>query len=69
MYFLFFNDNLFLKRLNSFDQGGRQRGLEPSLHDRPSFQGGKTYWACVNFFVQIPRPGLKKWRDFKYFIA
>ena len=37
MYFLFFKDNLFLKRLNSFDQGGRQRGLEPSLHDRPSF--------------------------------
>ena len=33
------------------------------------FQGGKTYWACVNFFAQIPWPGLKKWRDFKYFIA
>ena len=40
------------------------------LHGVPCrVQGGKTYWACVNFFTQIPWPGLKKWRDFKYFIA
>ena len=36
---------------------------------RSALQGGKTYWACVNVFAQISWPGLKKWRDFKYFIA
>ena len=32
------------------------------------FQGGKTWWACVNFFAQIPWPGLKKWRDSNFFL-
>ena len=49
---------------------GHQRGVAREGQQLgQQLQGGKTQGACVNFFAQIPWPGLKKWRDFKYFIA